>query len=311
MIMEENIYSKVRNDFNNKYNTQILPLTKSLDKERKKFILLVLLCYLGLIFLGYIIYIISLNGSNSVSDKTACILLPLGLIIAGGCGVYLTIKKKFENKMKKELMPVVCSCFGDIVWSNPKYIRYGDVYKNSNILPHHTCSHIDDCFSGSYRNVKYRIEELWAEKGNVTVFQGVVILLEMNKKFKGNTVIRLNGILNYPDNFDLHRTVLEDIEFEKKFDVYTDDDVEARYLITPTLMERLKNMRVAFHADSVSAAFYDDRFFIALSTRKDLFSIGKLTKPLYDYKQFITMFEELYSIFALINYFKLDRKTGL
>lgn len=99
--------------------------------------------------------------------------------------------------------------------------------------------------------------------------------------------------------------------FEKKFDVFTDDEVEARYLITPSFMERLNNMKTAFEAYAISCAFYDKYLLVGLSTRKDLFSIGDLKKPVNDGKQFFTMFEEILSIIKLIDHFKLDQKIGL
>ena len=109
----------------------------------------------------------------------------------------------------------------------------------------------------------------------------------------------------------LKRTKLEDVEFEKRFNVFTDDEVEARYLITPSFMERLNEMKVAFKANTVSCAFYEKSLLIALSTGKDLFSIGSLFKRIDDPKQFFTMFEEILSIIKLIDHFKLNQKIGL
>ena len=99
--------------------------------------------------------------------------------------------------------------------------------------------------------------------------------------------------------------------FKKKFDVFTDDEVEARYLITPSFMERLNNMKTAFSADRVSCAFYDKYLLVGLHTSKDLFSIGSLKEPVNDGKQFFTMFEEILSIIKLIDHFKLNQKIGL
>jgi hypothetical protein len=37
------------------------------------------------------------------------------------------------------------------------------------------------------------------------------------------------------------RIELENVEFEKIFDVYSDDEIEARRLLTPKMMEKLVN----------------------------------------------------------------------
>ena len=102
----------------------------------------------------------------------------------------------------------------------------------------------------------------------------------------------------------LKHTTLEDVVFEKKFDVFTDDEVEARYLLTTTFMERLTNIKTAFNAKNISCAFYQDKL-------RDLFSVASLFKPVNDEKQFFTMFEEINSLLYLIEHFKLDRKIGL
>lgn len=49
----------------------------------------------------------------------------------------------------------------------------------------------------------------------------------------------------------------------------------------------------------------------AISTNKNLFEIGNLFKRLDDPKQMETFFNELASIMALVDLFKLDEKTGL
>ena len=68
---------------------------------------------------------------------------------------------------------------------------------------------------------------------------------------------------------------------------------------------------MAEQEDKISAAFYQNTLYIALHTNKDLFSVGSLVKPVCDEKQFFTMFEEILSIIKLIDYFKLNEKTGL
>lgn len=109
----------------------------------------------------------------------------------------------------------------------------------------------------------------------------------------------------------LKHTELEDVEFNRKYDVFTNDEVDARYLITPSFMERLKNMKTAFEADGISCAFFGNLLIVAMSTRKELFSICSLVKPIDDRKQFVQMYEEIVSIIKLIDHFKLNQKIGL
>jgi hypothetical protein len=133
----------------------------------------------------------------------------------------------------------------------------------------------------------------------------------MNKDFSSHTIISPDDIFHKSPIQGLKHTVLEDIEFEKRFDVFTNDEVDARYLITPTFMERLKAMKTAFKADKIQCAFYGNLLLVALSTSKDLFSLCSLVKPMDDAQQYFQMYEEMVSIVKLIDHFKLDQKIGL
>ena len=104
---------------------------------------------------------------------------------------------------------------------------------------------------------------------------------------------------------------LEDTEFSKKYKAYSSDQVEGRYLITPAFMERFKNIQTAFGTKKVKCSFYNDSLMFAISTNKNLFEIGNLYCSLENPKQLETFFNELTSIFMLVDYFKLDEKTGL
>lgn len=104
---------------------------------------------------------------------------------------------------------------------------------------------------------------------------------------------------------------LEDPEFNKKYKAYSGNQIEARYLITPAFMERFQNIQTAFGTNKVKCSFYGDSLMFAISTNKNLFEIGNLWKSLKNPEQMETFFNELSSIFTLVEHFKLDEKIGL
>ncbi len=104
---------------------------------------------------------------------------------------------------------------------------------------------------------------------------------------------------------------LEDVEFNKHFKAYSTDQVEGRYLITTTFMERFKKMQEAFQGTDYKCSFYKNSVLFAFATKKDHFEIGDLYTPLNTPKHMEKFFDELASILAMIDYFKLDEKTGL
>jgi len=104
---------------------------------------------------------------------------------------------------------------------------------------------------------------------------------------------------------------LEATAFEKRFNVYTKDQVEARYLLTPAFMDRLQNLETAFGTRKIKCSFFDGQIMFAIPTRKDLFELGCLFKPLSSTSDVEIFYKELTSIQQMIDHFKLDEKTGL
>ena len=104
---------------------------------------------------------------------------------------------------------------------------------------------------------------------------------------------------------------LEDIGFDKRFAVQSKDQIEARYLVTPAFMERMKDLQTAFGTKDIKCSFFGNRVMFAISSNRDLFEIGDLFTPLTDSKHLHQFIDELDSIYELIDYFKLNEKTGL
>lgn len=105
---------------------------------------------------------------------------------------------------------------------------------------------------------------------------------------------------------------LEDPDFNKKYIVTTEDQVEGRYLITTGFMDRFKNLQTAFGTKNIECAFFDNKIMFALHTNKDFFELsGGLFHSLKHPKQVKSFYEETTAIYDIINYFKLDEKTGL
>lgn len=315
MTEQAKSYSQMRREFYENYQRKIVPMVKQFDNQRKFklviagigsafFSILGLLC-LFLLFAGNI-------ARNSVEENY--LELALGLMFLLAFGVWYSIEKQFENTIKEKIMPIVCGCYGNMCWSNGSY-NGEKMFSASCVVPDFTSSYYDDIFAGSHKGVEFEIVEAlykkeFGKKGSV-VFNGVIIKLAMNKNFTSHTVVKPDSLLHVSPSKNLKHTVLEDVVFEKKFDVFTNDEIEARYLITPSFMKRLNNIKTAFEAIDVSCAFYDKYLLVGLRCNQDLFSVGSLLEPVDDSKQYFQMYEEIVSIIKLIDHFKLDRKIGL
>lgn len=109
----------------------------------------------------------------------------------------------------------------------------------------------------------------------------------------------------------LEEVILEDPEFNQMYAIYADDQVEARYILTPTFIERLKNIRDVIGALDVNCMIEDNSITLFIDTLEDFFEIADMYTPLNNKRLYQKMFNQLVSIFNLIYYFKLDKKLGL
>ncbi len=313
-----------RDEFYKKFRTVCVPILEGFENERKiYFNISIGLCFipvLVLLAMGYIEFSTTIASGTLDLQK---IFVPAIISGAAAFGIYMIISKYFENKVKAKVMPVLCECFGNLQWKQGEYPSHR-ILKDAELINNYDKCRVDDVFTGSVKDVPLEIAELKyvrivrhtdsdgrTRTSEDTVWKGVLVQFKMNKNFSGHTIVKPDALIKNLGFSRLKHTTLEDVVFEKKFDVFTDDEVEARYLLTTTFMERLTNIKTAFNAQNISCAFYQDKLILAIGTDRDLFSVASLFKPVNDEKQFFTMFEEINSLLYLIEHFKLDRKIGL
>ena len=142
-------------------------------------------------------------------------------------------------------------------------------------------------------------------------FNGVFIELDMNKKFEGQTFILEKD--NIKDNLTLSKTYekvnLEDSEFAQEFCVYSQNQIEARYILTTSMIDRLKKLKEIYKAEYIRAAFKDEKIIIMIQTGRDMFQMAgksQITK-----ETFIQLFDEITSVLDIIDILKLNEKLGL
>lgn len=97
---------------------------------------------------------------------------------------------------------------------------------------------------------------------------------------------------------------LEDAKFEKHFSVYSSDQVEARYLLSPSLMEKIVAFRLKNGIFWMS--FFQGNIYLALPIKKNLFEPNLFksalnTKTLKTYVSYLLLFISLVDEFEMNN----------
>lgn len=86
-------------------------------------------------------------------------------------------------------------------------------------------------------------------------FTGIILAFEANKSFESHTIIVSKLAPDRHHSFKLEPVTLEDPKFCRDYNVYSSDQTEARYLITPSFMERFRKLKVAFKTTDIACAF--------------------------------------------------------
>jgi len=116
-------------------------------------------------------------------------------------------------------------------------------------------------------------------------FRGLFAYTRLAKNINGSVVIlpdRLERHLDYLaksiqslKNVNGNKLVmLEDVEFERYFAVYSTDEVLARYVLTPAMMRRMTDLRKKYNRD-VMLSFNGDAFFFAVAMPEGFLTLGK------------------------------------
>ena len=104
---------------------------------------------------------------------------------------------------------------------------------------------------------------------------------------------------------------LEDNKFSTEFMTYSDDQIESRYALTSVFIDRLTQLKTSFGGEDIRCLIVEDNIFFIIGTYKDLFEIADLNKKLNSLECLRSIYNEIISIYEIIEHFKLYEKTGL
>ena len=294
-------------------------------KEARKRLIIWLFYIFFTSFIVYFLYKNFLELNRDIVAFTTLILVSIG-VAAPFFWIFSPIWS-YEENIKKEIFPNVLNFFGDFKYhiETKKSVKE---YYATELIPKHDTEIAEDHIVGTYKEIKIDLFETQLSRkvkykdsnGNTstrlkTVFDGLILELSMNKSFGGKTVVKKDsgtvGNWFIKKSTSLKKVKLEDPNFEKMFEVYSDDQVEARYLLTVTFIERLKELVENFGGKSIQCCFYNNKLLMMIPIEKDMFEPGSI----YEAEDFIddskSLLKELSLIFSIIDTLKLNMEINL
>lgn len=317
-LYKDEEYIKLKNNFDSYYNEKLLPLLSASDSKRRLyFLMFVILMGMGALF--YPTIIAKLMQADLQENDTA-----IGITLGLSCLVIMVLcgpMYVYKQKVKPQIMPDFANFFGSFMYQYEGKID-DIVLFQSNLFGKYNQSIGDDFFTGIYEGVKISIaeEKLKLLKKDFrdfdvskNVFEGVCILFEMNKNFKGKTVVLKDKKLFNAFNkiSGLQNVKLEDMRFEKYFEVYSDDQIEARYLLTTGFMERMLKLRDLYEGKSIQFCFNQNTLLLAIPTKQNMFEANSFFRSNINKKKIDMVFNQFYTIFSIVKLLKLNQKIGM
>lgn len=329
--------------FSQFYDANIKPLCVRLEEDRikdvKQLIFSSWISVLYVVGISVVIYLyFSLSPAGVAPSNTfkyfSCFAIVLLVML-------LPSKSRFRNRVKSVLFSEIFKFFGDYVY-NPE--RRGEsliggstideVYRKFIIMPTFAMREAEDFVSGNYKGVDLQFEELSIfsnakaigtksfsnlQESRKTLFRGAVVILSFNKKFSGQTVVRSSSgkVVDFINSAldgnisSMQKVELEDPEFGKMFEVFSENQIEARYLLTTSFMERLKNLSGFFQCTGVKVNFCENMLLLMFDGSANLFEPGSIFKEINLVDQCRTALDQMGMIFEIIEILKLDQRTAL
>jgi len=166
-------------------------------------------------------------------------------------------------------------------------------------------SHFEDFISGQARGYDFELFEAILENDDgdnrSLMFQGQLISLGLKNPVVSTTIILRNGFLFNPNRKGrLKRVGIVDPVFEKIFTAYSSDQVEARVLLAPDIIQACVDLEQSIDGRKIRFGFTNQTLLIAIET-DNRFEIGTLADHITLSHRTHQIIKEISAIFDLLD----------
>jgi len=305
------------------YGEELRPVLAGLEARRKTILrraLIILLGWLGLVAVATPLVTTSFDeGLVSVG-----IIAILGLTFAS-IAVALPMGR-YRDDFKRQIIRPIVHFLGEGLRYEPQGRVPESVYLDSQIFPRQPDRYRgDDLVRGRIDRTDLQFSEVHAEErsrktdgkgGWRTIFRGLFFVADFHKNFRGTTLVlpdtaeRLFGgfgqMLQSWNRLRGRLVKLEDPEFERLFVVYGDDQIEARYILSLSLMERISEFRRRVGRE-VYLSFVRSRVFVAVGYDRELFE-PRLYRSILGLEAVTGYFEDLRLALGIVQDLNLNTR---
>ncbi|MDX2007265.1 MAG: DUF3137 domain-containing protein [Meiothermus sp.] len=277
----------------NEFYQAVRPTLEQLEKERR--VALSRSAWaVGIAVVAGLLVTLGIFLVNPDNDPSGAIFALLFFAVAGYGYAEWRHLGPFRRRFKLEVIERLVKFVSSELHYDPSAGVGERAYRDSLLFPRsHDRFRQEDLIAGTVGQTRLRVSEIHSEyrtrdsKGRTnwhTIFRGLFFVLDFPKRFNGTTLVLpdgtgwLGGLGDAMQGWDSRGELvkLEDPEFERLFVVQGTDQVEARYLLSTSMMERIKELR---KRGPLYMAFTGGNLYVGISSSRDLFEPNVL-KPL-------------------------------
>ncbi len=227
----------------------------------------------------------------------------IAVVLIGTLGLFLAWRPAaaYKTMVRDVVMGPTCRFFGDLAYFAEAQDRFPySRFRAIGVTPSANRVHLEDLFVGSHRDTAFQVVEAKlrqkGQKSSRTVFHGLLFVIDVPKTFTCRVLIsRDHGFFNKIVGFfkgDMERVEVQDPDFEALFEVYADNRVEAKLLVSQGLQASLVALCDDHAAKTLTAAFADGALLLALPMNTKMFEVGSVWRSAYacqdDLRQLLT-----------------------
>lgn len=333
MLKRSEEINAIERDFRLNYHSVLLPHLKRMEFIRVILYFIFLICALALVSVSAMMCWAFFNSASTEPWEYLLAIIPLIFIFSAHRFWELILNIILKKKLLNYILVPFKTFKADKIFDIPSI-----QLKESKIIEKYVFKINPERIDGVYRGVNIRFNsallfDIVSTFSNgkrrmkiKNVFSGYIVEMDMNKTFSGHTILESHLIHTDESFFDrfkenyyeMEEVELEDPDFKKHFTtIKTTDQVEARYLLNPTMMEKLKDMESAFSRmfklTDFRLSFLDKKVMIAMKvySANNMLKLCSLNKPLYKQDKEICAFKDtLLETIEIVDELDLDEKIG-
>lgn len=333
MLKRSEEINAIERDFRLNYHSVLLPHLKKMEFIRVILYFIFLICALALVSASVMLCWAFFNSASTEPWEYLLAIIPLIFIFSAHRFWELILNIILKKKLLNYILVPFKTFKADKIFDIPSI-----QLKESKIIEKYVFKINPERIDGVYRGVNIRFNsallfDIVSTFSNgkrrmkiKNVFSGYIVEMDMNKTFSGHTILESHLIHTdesfldrFKENYyEMEEVELEDPDFKKHFTtIKTTDQVEARYLLNPAMMEKLKDMESAFSRmfklTDFRLSFLDKKVMIAMKvySANNMLKLCSLNKPLYKQDREICAFKDtLLETIEIVDELDLDEKIG-